>query len=105
MAMGMTHQKMAVETGYFPLYRYDPRLAAEGKNPLKLDSKAPKGSVEDFMYMENRFKMLTKSNPKEAKELADLAQKDVAERWKAYEELAADGGTQKPAPAPAAPSK
>jgi pyruvate-ferredoxin/flavodoxin oxidoreductase len=101
MAKGMNNQKVAVETGYWPLYRYNPMLAREGKNPLKLDSKPPKGKVEDFMYMEARFKMLTKSNPQEAKRLAVLAQKDVEERWKAYEELAQEGDGQQPkAPVP-----
>jgi pyruvate-ferredoxin/flavodoxin oxidoreductase len=71
-------------------------LAAEGKNPLKLDSKAPKIKFEEYAYMETRYKMLTKSHPHEAKELMKLAQQDVNERWKALEEMAAEGNGGKP---------
>jgi pyruvate-ferredoxin/flavodoxin oxidoreductase len=100
MAKGMTNQKLAVESGHFPLYRYNPMLAHEGKNPLKLDSKAPKIRFEEFSYLETRFKMLTKSNPEEAKHLLALAQGDVQRKWKMYEELAKeDGSAAKPAPA------
>jgi pyruvate-ferredoxin/flavodoxin oxidoreductase len=100
MAKGMTNQKLAVESGHFPLYRYNPLLAREGKNPLKLDSKAPKIRFDEFSYMETRFKMLTKSNPEEAKRLLALAQSDVQRKWKIYEELAKeDGSAAKPAPA------
>jgi pyruvate-ferredoxin/flavodoxin oxidoreductase len=100
MAKGMTNQKMAVESGHFPLYRYNPMLAREGKNPLKLDSKAPKIRFDEFAYMETRFKMLTKSNPEEAKRLMALAQGDVQRKWKMYAELAKEDGTAaKPAPA------
>jgi pyruvate-ferredoxin/flavodoxin oxidoreductase len=88
MTMGMHNQKAAVESGFWPLYRYNPELAAEGKNPLVLDSKAPKIPLEEYMYSENRFKMLTKSNPKEAKRLLQFAKQDVIERWKQYEYLA-----------------
>lgn len=73
------------------MYRYNPMLAAEGKNPLKLDSKAPKIKFEEYAYMETRYKMLTKSHPDEAKRLMKLAQQDVNDRWKALEESAADG--------------
>ncbi|MGB2957996.1 MAG: hypothetical protein WBD30_03845, partial [Bacteroidota bacterium] len=81
-----------------PLYRYDPRVALEGKNPLKIESKPPKISFQDYAYMEARYKMLTKSNPQAAKELMAKAEKDVQDRWKAYEALASDGNskTQKP---------
>ncbi len=97
MAKGMTNQKLAVESGHFPLYRYNPMLARDGKNPLKLDSKAPKIRFDEFSYMETRFKMLTKSDPEEAKRLLALAQSDVQRKWKFYEELAKeDGVTAKP---------
>jgi pyruvate-ferredoxin/flavodoxin oxidoreductase len=87
MTTGMHNQKAAVESGFWPLYRYNPDLAAEGKNPLVLDSKAPKIPLEEYMYSENRFKMLTKSNPKEAKRLLQVAKQDVIDRWKQYEYL------------------
>jgi pyruvate-ferredoxin/flavodoxin oxidoreductase len=99
MTKGMTNQKMAVECGHWPVYRFDPRLAAEGKNPLKLDSKPPNIKFEDYAYTETRYKMLTKSHPQQAKDLMKLAQQDVNERWKALEELASEGNgaTVKPA--------
>jgi pyruvate-ferredoxin/flavodoxin oxidoreductase len=91
MSKGLDCQKAAVESGYWPLYRYNPDLAKEGKNPLKLDSKAPKIKLEDYVYKETRYKMLTKSDPVAAKKLLEMAQKDVQERWKLYEHMAAYG--------------
>ncbi|MDI6767127.1 MAG: pyruvate:ferredoxin (flavodoxin) oxidoreductase [Bacteroidota bacterium] len=88
MTKGMQNQKLAVETGYFPLYRYNPMLVTEGKNPLKLDSKAPSKPLKEFTSLETRFFMLEKSYPARAKELSVLAQKDVNIRWKIYEHLA-----------------
>jgi pyruvate-ferredoxin/flavodoxin oxidoreductase len=99
MTKGMTNQKMAVECGHWPVYRFDPRLAAEGKNPLKLDSKTPKIKFEEYAYTETRYKMLTKSHPQQAKDLMKLAQQDVNERWKALEELAKEGIVSVPKPA------
>ena len=93
----MQNQKAAVESAHWPLYRYNPMLAAEGKNPLKIDSKPPKIKFQDYAYMEARYKMLTKINPKAAKELMALAEEDVRERWKAYEELAKEGNGKPPA--------
>ncbi|MGE5314390.1 MAG: pyruvate:ferredoxin (flavodoxin) oxidoreductase [Acidobacteriota bacterium] len=95
MAEGMVQQKLAVESGHWPLYRYNPLLALEGKNPFKLDSKVPKIKFEEYAYREIRYKMLTKSNPAEAARLLELAQHDVKERWNHYEQLANmkfDGG-------------
>jgi pyruvate-ferredoxin/flavodoxin oxidoreductase len=63
MSDGLEHQKIAVETGHFPLYRYHPDLSAEGKNPLQLDSKAPTQSFAETALKENRFKQLLKLNP------------------------------------------
>jgi pyruvate-ferredoxin/flavodoxin oxidoreductase len=98
MARGMTNQKIAVETGYFPLFRYNPELVKEGKNPFKLDSKAPKGALADFTSLETRFNVLTKSNPERAKALLKLAEEDVKVRWAIYEQFAHEGGaTQTPA--------
>ena len=91
MTRGMQNQKVAVEAGYFPLFRYNPELAREGKNPLKLDSKAPSRPLKDFTDMETRFKMLEKSYPARAKELSALAQQDIYTRWKIYEHLAQSG--------------
>ncbi len=76
-------------SGQWLLYRYNPERAAQGENPLQLDSPAPKIPLEKYMYMENRFKMLTKSKPEEAKRLLQEAQDDVNARWKLYEYLAA----------------
>lgn len=89
MAKGMENQTLAVESGHWPLFRYNPNALKEGKNPLKLDSKAPKVKLEDYFYRETRYKMLTKSHPKEAKELLKTAQENVLKKWKYYAQLAA----------------
>ena len=96
MAKAMDNQKAAVDCGHWPLYRFNPVLARQGKHPLKIDSKPAKIKFADYAYMEARYKMLTKSNPQAAKELMALAELDVQERWKALEELARDepAGTQ-----------
>ncbi len=92
MARGMTNQKVAVETGYWQLFRYNPLLAHEGKNPFKLDSKPPTKSLKEFTSLETRFRMLEKSHPDRAKELGVQAQADVKERWALYEQYAHDAG-------------
>ncbi len=89
MAVGMEHQKAAVQSGYWPLLRYNPLLLHEGKNPLQLDSRAPSVPLEKYMYSENRFNMLAKSDPDTAKNLLHLAQEDVWNRWRLYENWAA----------------
>jgi len=88
MAKGMEAQKLAVDSGHWPLFRYNPENVKEGKNPLKLDSKAPKIKLEDYLYNETRYKMLTKSHPEEAKKLLALAQEEVLKKWKFYEQMA-----------------
>ncbi len=88
MATGMTHQKEAVDSGYWPLYRYDPRLGAEGKRPFRLDSRKPSLKFEDFAQKEARFAMLARTQPAEAERLFRLAQEDIDERWRLYEQLA-----------------
>jgi len=88
MTKGLEQQALAVDSGYWPLYRYDPRRAAEGKNPLVLDSKPPKIPFEEFAYRETRFKMLTKSNPERAKMLLEQAQASIHQRRRFYENLA-----------------
>jgi pyruvate-ferredoxin/flavodoxin oxidoreductase len=92
MQYGFGEQKKAVESGMWPLLRFDPRLADEGKNPLQLDSKAPKISVKEYAYGQTRWKMLTKSMPENAARLIELAQAEVDSRWKLYQKLASDNG-------------
>ncbi|MCO5244434.1 MAG: pyruvate:ferredoxin (flavodoxin) oxidoreductase [Anaerolineae bacterium] len=81
-------QKKAVDSGHWPLLRYDPRLVANGKNPLQLDSRAPKMPLRDYVYNETRYTMLTKTKPQHAAELLTLAQEDVTSRWHLYEQMA-----------------
>jgi len=88
MTEGLSHQKAAVQSGFWPLYRFDPRRPERGENPLQLDSKAPSIPLEEYAYSETRYKMLTKSKPERAKELLTLAQKDATERWSRYQQLA-----------------
>jgi pyruvate-ferredoxin/flavodoxin oxidoreductase len=84
MATAMAHQKEAADSGYWPLYRYDPRL----EKPFQLDSRTPKIPVSQFTGKENRFALLARTNPAEADELAAEEQHDVDERWRLYERLA-----------------
>ncbi len=91
MALGMQNQKAAVDSGYWQLYRYNPVLAKEGKNPFKLESKGMKIPLKDYAYRETRYKMLTKSHPEQAVKLIEEAQEDVVEKWKVYERLASTG--------------
>ncbi len=93
MGRGMVNQKAAVESGHWPLYRFNPLTLAEGKNPLKLDSKPPKMRFDEYAYMETRYKMLTKSNPEEAKRLMAIADEDAKARWKWFEEAAREWET------------
>ena len=88
MTTAMSNQKAAVDSGQWLLYRFNPERAAQGENPLILDSRTPSRKVQDFMQMETRFKMLTKSNPEAAKELWREAQHDAVTRFRLYEYLA-----------------
>jgi pyruvate-ferredoxin/flavodoxin oxidoreductase len=88
MAKGMHQQKLAVESGYWPLYRYNPALENEGKNPFQLDSHDPKIRLEDYIYTEGRYRMLQRSDPEAAKTLLAQAQASVNHRWKQYKHLA-----------------
>ncbi|MGC9334084.1 MAG: pyruvate:ferredoxin (flavodoxin) oxidoreductase [Anaerolineae bacterium] len=88
MRLGFDQMKRAVDSGAWVLYRYDPRLADQGKNPLQLDSKAPKIPFKDYAYNETRFRMLTQTDPERAEWLLEQAQKDANERWRTYEQLA-----------------
>ena len=90
--------KQAVACGHWPLFRYDPRLADQGKNPLQLDSKEPTISFEEYAYGENRYRVLKKANPEVAAKLMAEATKNVASRYDLYKKLAemqADCGTKK----------
>ncbi len=88
MAKGMDQQRLATETGYWPLFRYDPRLKEQGKNPFQLDSKAPKGAFRDYAYNETRYRMLAQSNPEQAEILLKQAQEAIYDRWQRYEDFA-----------------
>ena len=103
MMFGLEQQKAAVQSGYWPLMRYNPNLRLEGKNPFQLDSKAPSIPLEKYVCQETRYTMLKRSNPEAAKELLKLAQEDVDQQWRVYANRAAMPGTATPA-APAAPS-
>ncbi len=85
----LEQQHLAVESGHWPLFRYDPRRAKEGKNPLQLDSKKPGIPFREFAETEMRFAMLARTHPEAAAELYEKAQQDIDERYHHYEQLAA----------------
>jgi len=87
MSKGMDQQKALVECGMWPLYRYNPELRTQGKNPFKLDSKEPKITVKDFISTETRFSMLFKSKPDEALRLMNLAQEQAKYRYNYFKNL------------------
>ncbi|CAG0928911.1 pyruvate-ferredoxin/flavodoxin oxidoreductase [Thermoflexales bacterium] len=89
MERGLDQQKLAVQSAYWPLFRFDPRLAEQGKNPLQLDSKGPALSLDKYIYNETRYKMLTLSKPEVAAQLLEEAQGDVIKKWRIYEQMAA----------------
>ena len=89
MTTGYEEHKKAVACGHWPLYRFDPRLKAQGKNPLQLDSKAPTLEFSDYAYGENRYRSLKQAKPETAAELMKQATSDTAERWKLMQQLAA----------------
>ncbi|MCC7539951.1 MAG: pyruvate:ferredoxin (flavodoxin) oxidoreductase [Deltaproteobacteria bacterium] len=88
MEHGPAQQKLAVDCGVWPLYRFDPRRAAAGEPPLKLDSKPPKTKVADYMRNEARFRMVEKIDPLRFRALAIGAQEEAARRYAVYEQLA-----------------
>ncbi len=90
---GLEQQKAAVQSGHWPLIRYNPALAKQGKNPLLLDSKAPSITLDKFENNETRFTMLNHSDPEAAKRLLEQAQAEVTARWRLYEHWAAMPGT------------
>jgi pyruvate-ferredoxin/flavodoxin oxidoreductase len=89
MRKGLDQQRLAVQSGIWPLYRYDPRLADEGKNPLVIDSKDPTVSVQDYAYNETRYRMLVQSDEPRAEFLMKEAREDVDKRWELYRQMAA----------------
>jgi pyruvate-ferredoxin/flavodoxin oxidoreductase len=97
MATGMSHQKEAVDSGYWPLYHFDPALADRGEHPFTLDSKKPSIPLKTFAQKEARFAMLARSDPERAEMLAREAQEDVDRRWHLYEQTAGiERGPQDP---------
>ena len=103
MRKGLEQQKLAVQSGLWPVYRYDPRLIEEGKNPLILEYKGPQIPLEEYAYKETRFRTLLQSDEARAEALLQRAKQDVLARWNFYQQLAAmrygDGGqsTEEPA--------
>lgn len=86
---GLDQQRLAVQSGFWPLFRYNPSLAAEGKNPLIIDSKEPTVSFKDYAYNETRYRMLLQSDEARAEALMQLASEDVRKRWELYRQMAA----------------
>jgi pyruvate-ferredoxin/flavodoxin oxidoreductase len=89
MSKGIEAMKKAVTSGYWPLYRYNPELEAQGKNPLVINSKDPSTPFEEYAYRENRYKTLRSNNPEAAKELMKQAEADIKRRWKLLKHMAA----------------
>jgi pyruvate-ferredoxin/flavodoxin oxidoreductase len=88
MSEALNQQEKAVDSGYWPLFRYDPRRVAQGESPLKLDSAAPKIDLARFVESETRFRQVEQANPEGFKKMLDQAQKNVKEKYALYEQLA-----------------
>ncbi|MFQ5518656.1 MAG: pyruvate:ferredoxin (flavodoxin) oxidoreductase, partial [Mariprofundus sp.] len=88
MTQGLQQQDMAVQSGYWPLIRYNPMLRQAGKKPFVLDSPTPSMKVKDYAYTEMRYKILQKNDPEESERLMKLAQESVDLRWATYEHMA-----------------
>ncbi|MBN8774238.1 MAG: pyruvate:ferredoxin (flavodoxin) oxidoreductase [Thiobacillus sp. 63-78] len=95
MLYNLRQQDMAVKSGHWPLFRFDPRLAETGANPFKLDSAAPSQPIKAFMESETRFAMLARSHPEAAQQFMEQAQQDAERRFRTYQEMA-----QRPADEP-----
>jgi len=89
MAKGLEQQKLAVQSGHWPMYRYDPRLAEQGQNPLLIESKEPSIPLSQYAYNETRYKMLTQIDEVRAEKLMKEAQHDAKSRWTLYQQMAA----------------
>ncbi len=98
MSKGLNQQKLANETGYWPLYRFDPRRKDEGKNPLQLDSKPPKKPLRDYIYNEQRYRLLTQINPRKARDYEKEAQSLVHDHWQELEDSAKEPEQEKVEP-------
>jgi pyruvate-ferredoxin/flavodoxin oxidoreductase len=107
MIHGLSQQKLAVQSGSWPVYRYDPRLAKQGQNPLQIECKEPTVPVSQYAYNETRYKMLTQLDEERAERLMKEAQQDATARWQLYEQMAAMhyGGNEKDKAAPGAEEK
>jgi pyruvate-ferredoxin/flavodoxin oxidoreductase len=88
MTHGMTHQKTVVQSGFWPLYRYDPRSAHAGEHPFHLDSRKPTIPFAELAQQEARFAMVARNDPQNAERLIQLAQKDIDDQWHYYEQMA-----------------
>ena len=88
MTTAMTHQKDIVQTGFWPLFRYDPREARAGEHPFHLDSRKPTKPFKELAMQEARFAMLARTDPEHAENLFALAQRDIDEQWHYYEQMA-----------------
>jgi pyruvate-ferredoxin/flavodoxin oxidoreductase len=100
MGLSQEEEKRAVEAGYWILYRFDPRLKDQGKNPLVLDSKEPTADFREFLMGEVRYSSLTRTFPEHAETLFQKAEADMRERYAAYKLMASEGtGTESAAEA------
>jgi pyruvate-ferredoxin/flavodoxin oxidoreductase len=88
LAFGLDQQELAVETGYWPLYRYDPRRAVNGESAFKLDSAQPKGDLAAYMHNETRFRMTENQDPARYKDLVKTAEENIQDRFRLYQKLA-----------------
>jgi pyruvate-ferredoxin/flavodoxin oxidoreductase len=89
MARSLEQAKLAVQSGHWPMYRYDPRLAGQGQNPLIIESKEPSIPISQYAYNETRYKMLTQLDEQRAEQLMKEAQQDAKSRWTLYQQMAA----------------
>ena len=88
LSKSLEQSKLAVQSGHWPMYRYDPRLAIQGQNPLVIESKEPSIPVSQYAYNETRYRMLTQMNEGRAEELMKEAQHDAKARWTLYQQMA-----------------
>jgi pyruvate-ferredoxin/flavodoxin oxidoreductase len=87
MSQSLDHQKAAVKSGYWPLYRYNPERVEQGQSPMQLDSKSPSMQLRDYFYTELRFRMLQHADPATARQLLLFAQQDVDAQWQRIQQL------------------
>ena len=109
MSKGLDQQRRAVESGHWPIYRFDPERKNAGEVPFQLDCKAPSIPLDEYFYNETRYRMLRQSNPEAAAAFLKQAQANVHERRKSYERMAsppveASGGTTAPPAGPRRPT-